>query len=161
MATSSRKARAATKTDWRTRPLDDEFGEALRAELLTWPGLTLRPMMGTLSYFRGRTFLGCYVNRALTNSRRDWVNREDEPAYACIRLRADDAARALKQPQIRRARLQFAGWVEVPLGSRELLARAVRWFARAYENPLPPAKKKSAKTSRARSSAKSRRKSRR
>jgi len=34
--------------NWSTRPLDDELGEALRVELLGWPGVTARPMMGTL-----------------------------------------------------------------------------------------------------------------
>ena len=45
-------------TDWSIRPLDDELGEALRAELLSWPGVTVRPVMGTLGYFRGRRQLG-------------------------------------------------------------------------------------------------------
>jgi len=41
-------------TDWSTRALEDELGEALRAELLGWPGVTSRPMMGCLAFCRGK-----------------------------------------------------------------------------------------------------------
>jgi hypothetical protein len=94
-------------------------------------------MMGTISYFRGKRFLGCYVNRELVQSKPDWVNRAGEPTYVCVRLRADDAAKAFTRPGLTKSRLGFAGWVEIPLASRKLLLEAVRWFGRAYENPAP------------------------
>jgi hypothetical protein len=128
--------------NWRTRPLGDELGEALRAELLGWPGIRIRPMMGTISYFRGKRFLGCYVNRELVQSKPDWVNRAGEPTYVCVRLRADDAAKAFTRPGLSKSRLGFAGWVEIPLASRKLLLEAVRWFGRAYENPAPVRRRK-------------------
>jgi hypothetical protein len=121
--------------DWRRRPLDDELGEALRAELIGWPAINIRPMMGTLAFLRGKTFLGCYVNRALVRTQPGWVNRPGEPTYVCIRLRSEDAAAALARPEIRKSRLDFAGWVEIPLSSRRMLEEAVRWFGRAYERP--------------------------
>ena len=121
--------------DWSTRPLDDELGEALRAELLGWRGVKARPMMGTLAFFRGRQMLGCYVNRALSKKKPAWVGRAGEPTFVWVRLRSADAQRARKRPGVSKARLEFVGWVEIPLESRELLEEAVRWFGCAYEHP--------------------------
>jgi hypothetical protein len=145
----SLRNRAQGESHWATRPLEDELGEALRAELLGWPEMKLRPMMGTLAYFRGKRFLGCYVNRALIRTRPAWANRADEPPYVCVRLRDDDAARALRRPEIRRARLEFVGWVEIPLASRKLLEEAVRWFGRAYEAPRGAAARRKIRRKRA------------
>jgi hypothetical protein len=131
------KIQSKSESNWALRPLSDELGEALRAELRNWPGMRMRPMMGTLSFFRGRKFLGCYVNRELLKSKPDWVNRPGEPTYVCIRLRAEDAARALERPEIRQSRLEFAGWIEISLASHKLFEEAVRWFGRAYEHPAP------------------------
>jgi hypothetical protein len=130
------------ESDWSTRPLGDPWGETLRAELLSWPGVKLRPMMGTLAFFKGPAFIGCYVNRDLVRSKPDWVNRAGEPTYACVRLRTEDAARALRHPGLRQSRLEFAGWVEIPLASRKLYDEAVNWFSRAYEFPVRPRSKK-------------------
>jgi hypothetical protein len=138
----AKKKPLRSDTSWRTRPLGDELGEALRAELLGWPEMMIRPMMGTISYFRGKRFLGCYVNRELVKSKPDWVNRAGEPTYVCVRLRADDAARAFTRPGLSQSRLGFAGWVEIPLASRKLLLEAVKWFGRAYENPAATREKK-------------------
>ncbi len=123
------------KEDWSFRPLDDELGEALRAELLSWPNVTLRPVMGTLGFFRGRRMLGCYVNRALSKKNPDWLNRPGEPTHAVVRLRLADAERALKRPGVVPPRLGFAGWVEISLVSRESLEESVRCFGIAYEKP--------------------------
>jgi hypothetical protein len=127
--------------DWASRPLDDELGEALRAEVLGWPGVVLRPMMGTLAFFRGKQMLGCYVNRALSKKKPDWLNSSDEPTLAWIRLRKQDADRALKRRGVTTCRLGFAGWIEVPLESRALLTEAVRWFGHTYEHPPASARK--------------------
>ncbi len=124
-----------TETDWRLRPLDDELGEALRAELLGWPGVNARSMMGTLAFFRGKRMLGCYVNRALSKRKPEWLNRRDEPTLAWVRLRAQDADRALLRPGVTKCRLGFVGWIEIPLESRASLEEAVRWFGHAYEHP--------------------------
>jgi len=132
MRTANRKM-ARSETDWTLRPLDDELGEALRAELLAWHGVRSRPMMGCLAFFHKKQFLGAYVNRNLPKKKPDWLNRPDEPTFAWVRLRPDDAAKALRIPRLRKCRLDFAGWVEIPLDSRKMLAQAVRWFARAYE----------------------------
>ena len=139
---------------WTTRPLDDELGEALRAELLSWPRVTGRAMMGALAFFRGKQMLGCYVSRALSKAKPEWMNKRDEPTFAIVRLRVEDAERALKRKRTRAFRLGFAGWVEIDLDSRDSLAEAVHRFGIAYENP-PPTKprqkqksKKSAKKTR-------------
>ena len=132
------------ETDWTLRPLDDELGDALRAELLAWPDVKSRPMMGCLAFFRKKPFLGCYVNRTLPKKKPEWVNRPDEPTFVWVRLRPDDAARAMKVPWLKRCRLEFVGWVEIPLDSRKMLEEAVRWFGRAYERAGPPAKKRRA-----------------
>jgi len=139
------------ESNWALRPLHDELGEALRAELRGWPGITLRPMMGTLSFFHRKKFIGCYVNRELSKSKPDWLNRNGEPTFVCIRLRADDAARALRRPEIKQSRMAFAGWVEIPLASRKLLSEAVHWFGRAYERPAAPGKRAPRRSSRRRS----------
>lgn len=131
--------------DWSTRPLDDELGEVLRAELLGWPGVTARPMMGTVAFFRGKQMLGCYVNRALAKRKPDWLNRRDEPTLVWVRLRAEDADRALMRPGVSRCRLGFAGWIEVPLESRDMLEEAVRWLGHAFEHPPRPAAGRSLK----------------
>jgi hypothetical protein len=50
-------------------------------------------------------------------------------------LRLADAERALKRTGVVLARLGFAGWVEIPLVSRESLEESVRCFGISYENP--------------------------
>ncbi len=127
--------------DWSLRPLEDELGEALRAELLGWPSIEVRPVISTLGFFRGRRMLGCYVNRALSKRKPEWMNRPEEPTYVCVRLRAADAARALRRPGVIPSRFGFADWIEVSLESRQLLEEAVRWFGCAYEHPPRSARK--------------------
>jgi hypothetical protein len=129
-------------------PLNDELGEALRAELLAWPGVSARPMMGTLSFFRGKQLLGGYVNRALTKSKAKWLNSPGEPTLAWVRLRPEDAQRALGRPGVGKCRLGFCGWIEVPLDSRDLLQEAVRWFGEGYEHPPRKAVARKSKNSR-------------
>ncbi len=133
------------KADWSTRPLEDELGEVLRAELLSWPGVQARPMMGALAFFRGKHMLGCYVNRALSKKKPQWLGRLGEPTYAWMRLRPADAERALKRKAVRPSRLGFTGWVEVELSSRAHLEEAVRWFGCAYEHPPRNVKRKKKK----------------
>ena len=130
------------ETDWTLRPLDDELGEALRAELLAWPEVKARPMMGCLAFFHKKNFLGAYVNRNLPKKKPEWVNSPEEPTFVWVRLRPDDAARAMKVPWLKQSRLDFAGWVEIPLDSRKMLEEAVRWFGRAYERVAPAAKQR-------------------
>lgn len=124
-----------SETSWATRPFEDELGEALRAELLGWPGVTIRPMMGCLAFSRRKRMLGCYVNRALSKRKPPWMNRAGEPTFAWVRLRAADAGRALRRKGVQKSRLGFDGWVEIPLESREALEEAVGWFGCAYEHP--------------------------
>src|SRR5260370_38985393 len=86
------------KEDWSLRPLDDELGEALRAELLSWPAVTLRPMMGTLGFWRGPLTLRCYANPDLSKRKPAWLDWPREPTLVHIRRRADHAAPALRRP---------------------------------------------------------------
>ena len=123
------------KTDWATRPLEDELGEALRAELLAWPRVTARPMMGCLGFCRGKQMLGCYVNRDLSKKKPAWMNRPGEPPLVWVRLSPEDVARALKRRGIVRARTGAVNWIEILLDSRTRLEEAIRWFGRAYEHP--------------------------
>ena len=142
------------ETDWSMRPLDDELGEALRAELLAWADVKARPMIGCLAFFRKKHFLGAYVNRNLPKKKPEWVNRPEEPTFVWVRLRPDDAARAMKVPWLKQCRLEFVGWVEIPLDSRKMLVEAVRWFGRAYERAaVPPRKRASRKGKRPRKRA--------
>ena len=136
-------SRKAETTDWSLRPLEDELGEALRAELLSWPGVRIRPVMGTMAFYRGRHMLGCYINRDLFKKAQKpaWANRPGEPPLVWVRLRSADAQRALKRPGVRPQGVQFARWVEIPLGSRQSLEEAVHWFGCAYEHPPRPRKK--------------------
>ena len=72
------------KPDWSTRPLYDELGEVLRAELLSWPGVEAQPMRGTLGFYHGRQMLGCYVNRDLAKTKPVYVNRRvSRPSSGC------------------------------------------------------------------------------
>lgn len=129
------------KADWSTQPLEDELGEVLRAELLSWPGIHARPVMGTLAFFHGKRMLGCYVNRVLAKKKTPYLNRPDEPTFVWVRLRPADAERALRRKLVQSCRLDFQGWVEVALDSRDHLEEAVRWFGRAYEHPPRPPKR--------------------
>lgn len=156
-------------SDWTTRPLDDELGEALRAELLGWPGVTIRPMMGCLAFCRIRELsrksgrqrirprgqagkpvppqmLGCYVNRELSKKKPRWMNRPGEPTLAWVRLSADDAERALRRPGVHKARTGAVNWIEIPLDSRAMLKEAVRWFGCAYEHPPRAGRKRASRT---------------
>lgn len=133
--------------DWITRPLEDELGEALRAELLGWPGVQGRPMMGTLSFFRRRQMLGCYVSRILFKKGKEppkWANRAGEPPFVWVRLRPGDAGRALERPGIHKASIPMR-WVQIPLDSRRALEEAVRWLGCAMERPPRAGKTKGKK----------------
>jgi len=135
MRTSSKKKKSV---DWDSLDLHDEIGEALRAELRRWPGVELRPMMGTLSYFRGKHMLGCYVNRALfKKSVPQWAPSAEEAPFVWVRLKPESKEKALRRPHVKEARIRMKGWVEVPLASRGALEEAVHWFGRSYEEPLP------------------------
>ena len=130
--------------DWAVRPLNNELGEALRAELLGWPGVTVRPMFGVMAFYRGKNILGCYVNRDLAQKKAAYMNRPGEPALVWIRLRRDDVARACRRPGIRTSRTGMSQWIELSLASRAALAEAVRWLGHAYQHPpRGSAKKKS------------------
>lgn len=131
-----------SKSEWTTRPLDDELGEALRAELLGWPGVRARPVMGCLTFFHGKHMLGSYVNRDVAKKKAEWLNRAGEPTFVWVRLRKADAERALRRAGVVQSRLGFPGWIEIPLESRTMLAEAVRWFGRAYEHPPQTVPKK-------------------
>ncbi|MBZ5527680.1 MAG: hypothetical protein LAN71_07255 [Acidobacteriia bacterium] len=131
--------------DWSLRPLEDELGEVLRAELLTWPGVTAKPMMGTLAFWHGRNMLGCYINRDLSKSKPEWMNAPGAPTFVCVRLRQQDARRALRRECVDEASFGFRSWVEVPLISRRHLEEAVRWLGVAYEHPAPKPKKRAAR----------------
>jgi hypothetical protein len=133
-----------------TRPLDDEFGEALRAELLGWPGVTIRPMMGCMAFVRGKQMLGCYVNRELSKRKPPWMNRPGESPLGWVRLSMDDVARALKRTGVSQCRTGAKNWIEIPLESRAMLAEAVRWFGVAYENPPRTTRKKKPRAATAR-----------
>lgn len=127
---------ARSPAEWSMRPLNDELGETLRAEVLTWPGVVARPMMGTLSFYRGRNMIGCYVNRELFKRKPpEWANRPGEPASVWVRLRKSDVAKALKHEHVRPLRANFAAWVEVPLASRAAMEEALRWLGVAYLHP--------------------------
>ena len=121
-------------SEWATRPLADELGEALRAELLGWCGVTVRPMMGCIAFVRGKQMLGCYVNRELSKKKPPWMNRPGEPALVWVRLRGKDVERARRRPGVRKARTGAVNWIEIPLESRAMLEEAVRWFGTAYES---------------------------
>jgi hypothetical protein len=140
--------KSAESIDWATRPLEDELGEALRAELLGWPGVIPRPMMGTLAFFHSKQMLGCYVNRALAKKKPRWLNRPDEPTMVWVRLRPEDAELALKRPDVRRCRIAMRSWIEIALDSRENLAEAVRWLGHSYEHPPQKSSARKSKKSR-------------
>lgn len=137
-------------SDWSLRPLEDELGEVLRAELLGWPGVTARPLMSTLAFWRGKRMLGCYVNRALSKRKPQWMNPPGAPTFVCVRLRKEDAERALRSECVEEPSFGFRCWVEIPLASRLHLEEAVRWMGVAYERPAPQPKKKSARAKRKR-----------
>ncbi len=127
--------------------MHDELGEALRAELLRWPGVQPRPMMGTLSYFRGKQMLGCYVHRALFKKKPPkWAPAEGESPFTCIRLNPPDKEKALRRPHVTDSRMRMKAWVEVTLASRAALEEAVHWFGRSYDEPLRAKNKSTARS---------------
>jgi hypothetical protein len=126
---------AKDAVNWATHPLEDELGEALRAEVLGWPDVTHRQMMGTLAFFRRKQMLGCYINRALAKKKPRWMNRPGEPPMVWVRLGSEAAELARKRPCVTKCRLGFVGWIEVPLESRAMLEEAVRWLGHAMEHP--------------------------
>lgn len=147
-------ARKKTVTTSASAVLDlhDEFGEALQAELSAWPGVVTRRMMGTLSFFRGKNMLGCYVHRTLfKKAPPQWAPGVGEPPFVWIRLRPAEKEKALRRPHVRESISNpMKTWVEVPLFSRAALEEAVRWFGRAYEQPLAATRKTSRKPRKAR-----------
>ncbi len=123
--------------------LADELGEALRAELAGWPGVAARKMMGTLAFYRGKTMLGCYVNREMFKKTPPaWANRPGEPPLVWVRLSAGEKARALRRPLVRESRTNpMKTWVEIPLASHAAVEEAVRWLGVAYESRPGSARK--------------------
>jgi len=82
------------------------------------------------------------ASSATSKRKPPWLNRPGEPNLVYIRLREEDAARALRRPSVAPARLGGRAWVEIPLASRADLEEAVRWFGIAYEHAPRIARKK-------------------
>jgi hypothetical protein len=87
----------------------------------TWQGVRVTPMFGRFGYFVGDTLFGCYPIHPKSHDL--WV-----------RLAPADQARALASPGVRPHR-RFAGrgWVECDVPTPEVVARALRWLRRGYE----------------------------
>ena len=136
MRVSAKRKKPAA--DWARVPLHDELGDALRAELLRWPGVELRPMMGTLSFRRRKQMLGCYVHRAMFKGKPPkWAPQPDEPPFVWVRLKPAEKEKALRRPHVREsAANRMKAWVEVPLASRGALQEAVMWLGRSYEQVM-------------------------
>lgn len=105
------------------------------AELLGWPGVTLRPIMGCRAFFSRQADAGQLREPCASRRKPDWMNRAEEPALVWLRLGKVDFERALRRPGVAPSRLGLAGWIEIPLASRGHLEEAVRWLGRTYEHP--------------------------
>lgn len=92
---------------------------ALNAALGRWDGVRITPMFGRWGYFIGDTLFACFPLR-----------ERDRDLW--IRLRPEDAARALREPGVRPHR-RFArrGWIELDVAEDADVDRALRWLRRA------------------------------
>lgn len=92
---------------------------ALNSVLGGWEGVRITPLFGRWGYFAGEQLFACFP---LRDNHDLWVH-----------LRAEDQARALREPGVRPHR-RFArrGWIELTIEGEHDVARALRWLRRAH-----------------------------
>lgn len=85
-----------------------------------WEGVRITPMFGRWGYFAGPRLFACFPLR-----------EKDHDLW--IRLSATDAARAVREDDVRPHR-RFArrGWIEVHVETDGDVTRALRWLRRAH-----------------------------
>lgn len=97
-----------------------EIRHALEDEVLRWPGVTTREMMGCLCYFRGKKFFAFLVTRAI------------------VITKLPEDARAKLSKEVGGEPFEMAGrtaktWIRVPLKKREDLRQILPFVRKSYD----------------------------
>ncbi len=103
----------------------ERWSALLGSEVATWPGVTIKPMFGFLSYYRGkRIFAGLPKTKAMHS-----------PSAIIFKLERVSKALATalhRDPRIAISEMGGAGWQCFELASDSDLRDALAWLDRAY-----------------------------
>ncbi|HYE25275.1 MAG TPA: luciferase family protein [Clostridia bacterium] len=103
-----------------------QLSEFLRQELLTWPGVTARPMFGMTAVYRGNEIFGALPRtRAMETSR--------SVSFKLHRQTREVAEALERDSRIVQQEGTMVSWVSMELESERDIPDALQWFGRAYE----------------------------
>lgn len=103
-----------------------QLSEFLRQELLTWPGVTARPMFGMTAVYRGDEIFG-----ALPRTRAMETNRS--VSFKLHRQTKQIAEALQRDSRIVQQEGTMANWISMELESERDIPDALEWFGLAYE----------------------------
>lgn len=102
-----------------------QWSALLGAELLTWPGVTTKPMFGFVSYYRGRIIFAALPKTRALNSASSIIFKLRRGAPGLLaELRRDSRAGVSGKG--------MAGWQSFEISSTADLKDALAWLDRAY-----------------------------
>ena len=102
------------------------WSAALTEELMTFPGVTRRPMFGFTGLYRsGKIFAALPASRGMESP--------NGLAFKLVPARPALLNRLRQDPRVSYTQMQKARWFTFELGSDSDLRDALTWLARAYE----------------------------
>jgi hypothetical protein len=124
-----KKSAALKRTRPRLPKITEEmkaWSAALGTEVMTWPGVTTRPMFGLTAVYRARRIFAV-LPRTRCMDAPNSIAFKLESAGVHIR------ARAQRDPHISAFGMQNARWLSFEMNCDADLHPALQWLSRAYE----------------------------
>ncbi len=98
----------------------------METELLSWPGVTSKPMFGMVGFYRrGKMFAAVPRNRT--------VAQRDAVLVKLDRASNEVIARVLQDSRTLTPSMPKAGWIAMAVESMEDVRAVLDWFSQAYE----------------------------
>ena len=124
-----RKSATVKRTRPRLPKITEEmkaWSAALGTEVMTWPGVTTRPMFGLTAVYRARRIFAVLPRTRCMDAPNSIAFKLES---AGVRIRA----RAQRDPHISAFGMQTARWLSFEMNCDADLHPALQWLSRAYE----------------------------
>jgi len=124
-----KKSAALKRTRPRLPKITEEmkaWSAALGTEVMTWPGVTTRPMFGLTAVYRARKIFAVLPRTRCMDAPNSIAFKLES---AGVRIRA----RAQRDPHISAFGMQNARWLSFEMNCDADLHPALQWLSRAYE----------------------------
>ncbi len=102
-----------------------QFAALLEQELLTWPGVSAKPMFGLRGFYRGRRIFAALPRTRAIGAPNAIIFKPSWPPAKLAKMRASDA-------RILTETLGRAGWVTFEIRSGDDLSDAIAYLDAAY-----------------------------